>query len=127
MNLFVRLTPLRYLYPAFCFCAKIMKISKPENIVPDRITNIIFDWGGVITNIDYHRTVDAFSQLGHKSFDSFFTQHYQDELFKRYETGSATTSEIMDEISRENRPAHKPKRILQCMVCHVTGYAIDPD
>ena len=78
-----------------------MKILKPENIAPNRVTNIIFDWGGVITNINYHLTVKAFSDLGHKSFDNFFTQHYQDELFKRYETGKASTNEILTAVNLE--------------------------
>lgn len=49
--------------------------------------HIIFDLGGVILNIDYHKTIDAFKTLGDKEFDSLFTQANQTDLFDKYEKG----------------------------------------
>lgn len=51
------------------------------------VQNIIFDLGGVILNIDYHKTIDAFKLLGDKEFDSLFTQANQTDLFDKYEKG----------------------------------------
>lgn len=51
------------------------------------IKNIILDLGGVIINIDYHRTSEAFNELGISNFDDFYSQKEQISLFTDYETG----------------------------------------
>jgi len=56
--------------------------------------NIIFDLGGVLLNIDYHRTIKAFEQLGFKDFSSAYTQLAQSELFDRFERGEVTPDEF---------------------------------
>jgi len=78
-----------------------MKILNPATIDPTRITNIVFDWGGVITNIDYHATVGAFSKIGHPSFEKYFTHHYQDDFFKNFEKGLVKPEELIASISKE--------------------------
>jgi FMN phosphatase YigB (HAD superfamily) len=78
-----------------------MKILNPATIDPSKVTNIVFDWGGVITNIDYQATVEAFSKIGHKSFKDFFTHHHQHELFKRFEKGLIGPEEILAKIAHE--------------------------
>ncbi|MGB0932722.1 MAG: HAD family hydrolase [Lishizhenia sp.] len=52
-----------------------------------KVQNIIFDLGGVILNIDYHKTINAFKNLGDQEFDSLFTQANQTDLFDKYEKG----------------------------------------
>jgi putative hydrolase of the HAD superfamily len=76
-----------------------MKILNLNNINPKCISNIIFDWGGVITNIDYHATVEAFEKIGHKSFNDFFT-HYQDDLFKQFEKGIIESKDVFKAIRK---------------------------
>lgn len=51
------------------------------------IKNIIFDLGGVILNIDYHRTSRAFQELEIKEFDALYSQAQQSDLFDLLETG----------------------------------------
>ena len=38
---------------------------------------VIFDLGGVILNIDYHKTIAAFQNLGIKDFDSMYGKMQQ--------------------------------------------------
>ncbi len=38
---------------------------------------VIFDLGGVIINLDYQKTIDAFVKLGMKDFDAVYTQMNQ--------------------------------------------------
>lgn len=52
-----------------------------------KIKNIIFDLGGVILNIDYHLTINAFKALGIQNFDELYTQAKQSSLFDAIETG----------------------------------------
>ncbi len=57
----------------------------------ESIENIIFDLGGVILNIDYQLTENAFKSLGLKDFDSMYTQAAQSGLFDNYEKGDCST------------------------------------
>ncbi len=77
-----------------------MKILNPENIDFQCIQNIVFDWGGVITNIDHNKTIDAFKNLGLKNFDEYFTHTYQNKLFQNFEIGAITAPEIRKEIKK---------------------------
>ena len=49
--------------------------------------NIIFDLGGVLLDIDYQKTIDAFKNLGIENFEEMFSQFKADELFEKLETG----------------------------------------
>lgn len=66
---------------------------------------IIFDLGGVIINIDYHRTKNAFELLGIKNFDQLFSKASQSQLFDKLEKGEISDAEFYStirEISRLN-------------------------
>jgi glucose-1-phosphatase len=51
------------------------------------IKNIIFDLGGVIMNIDFKKTENAFAQLGFTDFKQYMTQFHITPFFEDYETG----------------------------------------
>lgn len=78
-----------------------MKILNPVHIDRERVTNIIFDWGGVITNIDYQATIHAFDKIGHKSFEKYFTHHHQDDFFKKLEKGMICPEDLYASIRDE--------------------------
>ncbi|MBN1988042.1 MAG: HAD family phosphatase [Bacteroidales bacterium] len=63
-----------------------------------QIRNIIFDLGGVILNIDYHLTINAFKDLGFQSFDQTFTQAAQVDLFDNLDTGTITPQQFRDGV-----------------------------
>ncbi len=90
--------------------AKIMKISKSVNIDFNIITTIIFDWGGVITNILPKATINAFTELGHKSFAKYFDAEFNDDLFLRFEKGQVRDEEIYARLRSEiGKPVPKEK------------------
>ena len=60
---------------------------------------IIFDLGGVLLNIDYHKTIQAFKKLGIKNFDEVYTQAQQSELFNRLETGMISEDTFFQDIN----------------------------
>lgn len=66
-----------------------------------QVKNIIFDLGGVILNIDYQKTIDAFKQLGIKNFDVLFTQAKQELLFDRYEKGEISSNEFISHLQNK--------------------------
>lgn len=62
------------------------------------VKNIIFDLGGVILNIDYKKTENAFRELGVSDFDRIYSQSRQTKLFDRFETGKISPEEFIDEL-----------------------------
>lgn len=64
------------------------------------IKNIIFDFGGVIYNIDFSRSIKAFQEIGISHFEELYTQAFQDHLFERLETDLISPAEFRDEIRK---------------------------
>lgn len=60
--------------------------------------NIIFDLGGVILNIDYRFTSQAFKNLGLHDFDEKYSQAKQSHLFDRLETGAVAPEQFRQEL-----------------------------
>ena len=67
------------------------------------IKNIIFDLGGVLLNIDYNKTSEAFKNLGIKNFDELFSQFKADELFEKLETGNITEDNFYQSIQKYSK------------------------
>ncbi|MFI5164572.1 MAG: HAD family hydrolase [Bacteroidia bacterium] len=64
------------------------------------VKNIIFDFGGVILNIDYKRTELAFAKLGLTDFAEIYSQATQKELFDVFEKGSITPADFRREVRK---------------------------
>lgn len=62
------------------------------------IKNIIFDLGGVIINIDYKKTLNAFAQLGANNIEEIYSQSKQDPLFNDYETGKISSAQFRKQL-----------------------------
>ena len=59
---------------------------------------IIFDFGGVLFDIDYQAPAQAFAKWGIANFDQLYSKASQSDIFDRLETGLATESELFDHI-----------------------------
>jgi glucose-1-phosphatase len=62
------------------------------------IKNIIFDYGGVILNIDYQLTVDAFKETGLENFNELYSKASQNRIFDKLETGKISPAAFRQEI-----------------------------
>lgn len=62
------------------------------------IKNILFDFGGVIYDIDFSKTSEAFKKLGFTNFDDSFSQYQADALFQQLETGAISPEEFYTKI-----------------------------
>lgn len=60
------------------------------------IKAIIFDFGGVILNIDFSKTSRAFRELGVKGFDDMYSQKNANPLFQHLEVGKLNEEEFYD-------------------------------
>lgn len=66
------------------------------------IKNIIFDLGGVILNIDYKLSQQAFEQLGVTDFEGMYSKCQQNDLFDRLETGKITAKNFIEELQNQS-------------------------
>jgi len=60
-----------------------------------KIKNIILDLGGVLLNINYQLTIDAFVKLGIEDFKSLYTQANQTDLFNQLEKGEISNADFI--------------------------------
>src|ERR1700688_350071 len=65
-----------------------------------KIEAIIFDLGGVILNIDYNLTRNAFEKVGIKNFHDMYSQASADDLFTKLETGRITEANFYSEFNK---------------------------
>ena len=68
--------------------------------IPSSIKNIIFDFGGVILNIDYKLTEIAFAKLGLTDFAGIYSQSTQKELFDIFEKGLISPGDFRKEVKK---------------------------
>jgi HAD superfamily hydrolase (TIGR01549 family) len=64
------------------------------------IKNIILDFGGVLLNIDYQLTEQAFIKLGCTNFKEIYSQAAQTDLFNKFETGAITETVFFEELKK---------------------------
>lgn len=69
----------------------------------DGIKNIIFDLGGVIIDLDFNRTRNAFIDLGFAEFDLLYSKSQQDGVFDAFDKGTVTPEEFRDHIRKHIR------------------------
>jgi HAD superfamily hydrolase (TIGR01509 family) len=74
---------------------------------------IIFDLGGVIIDIDYQKTIDAFVQLGMVDFNSIYSQASQQKLFSDYETGQISTQYFINQLIPFLKPGTSPNKVVE--------------
>ena len=60
--------------------------------------NIIFDFGGVIINIDFQRSIDSFKKLGAENFDQLYSKASQLGVFDELDRGNITPKVFVDQI-----------------------------
>ena len=83
------------------FCG--LKQNKKMELLHSELKNkhfdaIIFDFGAVIIDIDYHKTRDAFENQGITNFDELFSKAKQNSLFDNLEQGLISEHQFRDEL-----------------------------
>ena len=69
------------------------------------IKNIIFDLGGVLLDIDYHKTAKAFTDLGVQQFGSLYSQANANDLFEALETGTISEDDFYKTLQNYCHPS----------------------
>lgn len=93
----------------------------------DQIEAIIFDFGGVLINIDYHATITAFQSLGLKNFEELYSQASQSNIFNDLETGVITSDTFIHRLQQEYLHGVNKQQIIDAwnkMILEVPAYSI---
>lgn len=64
----------------------------------ERIEAVIFDFGGVLINLSYQKTIDAFVDLGINNFEELYSQANQENLFDDFETGKVSAQYFVNRL-----------------------------
>ncbi len=92
------------------------------------IKNIIFDLGGVIYDINYQNTIDAFADLGIIDPLQIYSQKGQSKIFDDFEVGALSESEFLTAIKREFPKKVQEEDIIaawNAMLCGLPDHRID--
>lgn len=73
---------------------------------------VIFDFGGVIINIDYQATIDAFLDMGIPNFDALYSQAAQSDLFDAIETGRISAQHFVNGLLELLPKGISPNRVV---------------
>lgn len=88
---------------------------------------VIFDFGGVLFEIDYNAPVRAFEALGMDSFKAAYSQAQQDEIFDLLETGKIPGEAFYDWISKylPNASRAELEDAWNCILLHLIPERVD--
>jgi len=89
---------------------------------------VIFDLGGVILNIDYNLTIEAFKKLGDEDFDEIFSQAKQSNLFDEFEMGNISAQHFINKLLPCLKPGTSPNAVVHAwteMILNVPKAKLD--
>lgn len=66
--------------------------------LPSEIDAIIFDFGGVLFDIDYSAPARAFKSLGVQNFEGLYSKANQNDLFDLLEVGTISNADFLEEL-----------------------------
>lgn len=72
-----------------------------KNKIAENITTVIFDLGGVLFDIDYKRTQEAFQKLGAiTDFNEVYSQQKQAGIFDEFEKGNISPAKFREGLRK---------------------------
>ena len=74
-----------------------------------KIKNIIFDFGGVIINIDYTKSINEFKKLGIKKSEHLYSKERQSNLFDLLEKGQISEDEFLTILKKLTKKKDEKK------------------
>lgn len=86
---------------------------------------VIFDLGGVVLDIDYHKTVEAFRDLGLKDFDVMYSQASQTGLFDQLETGLISSQSFVNQLKPYLPKGTSPNQIVHAWNAMILDFPLE--
>lgn len=94
----------------------------------EKFDAIIFDFGGVLINLNYQKTIDAFKQLGITHFEELYSQASQSNLFNDLETGKISSQFFINSLLHYLPKHTTPNKVVaawNAMILDVPDQTID--
>lgn len=63
------------------------------------VRNLIFDFGGVIIDIDFEKTISAFIKLGAENFGNLYSKATQSGIFDKLDKGNIKQDDFIETLS----------------------------
>jgi HAD superfamily hydrolase (TIGR01509 family) len=79
----------------------------------NNIKVILLDLGGVLINLNYQLTIEAFERLGLKDAPAFYSQANQTKLFDQYECGQISTQRFINELLNFLPARTSPNKVVE--------------
>lgn len=77
-----------------------MNILIPGPAPAPAIKNILFDFGGVICDLNMQLTYDRFKEMGMHHFNTAYSVSEQEDIFRSYERGDLSSGEFRDILKK---------------------------
>ncbi len=87
------------------------------------IRTIIFDFGGVVIDIDYVRTIRKFKEYGVKDFEKRFSKATQDEFFQHLERGEVSKRDFLTKMRLVSGNRLTDEQIISAWDALIIGYS----
>ena len=88
------------------------------------IRHIIFDLGGVLLNIDYQLTENAFIAAGVQNFPALYSQLQQSDLFDNWETGKISRPEFIAAMQQASKTTITEAQVLTAWNAMLLDYPV---
>jgi putative hydrolase of the HAD superfamily len=83
---------------------------------------ILFDLGGVLIDIDYQATENAFVRLGVDDFHEQYTQFQQNQLFDHFETGQISAQHFINKLVPITQKGTSPNEVVHAWNAMIGGF-----
>ena len=89
------------------------------------IKSVIFDLGGVIYAVDYHKTINGFKALGIDHFEEVYAKAGQSDLFNDFEEGKISRAIFVERIKNLSRKNMTSSQIVNAWNGMLLGFMPD--
>ncbi len=89
------------------------------------VRTIIFDFGGVVIDIDYVRTIKKFKKYGIEDFENRFSKAVQDDFFQKFERGEVSKREFLTKMRLISGGNLNDGQIISAWNALIVGYSHD--
>ena len=83
--------------------------------------NLILDLGGVILDINYQNTIDAFKAIGIEQAETLYSQQSQNPLFDLLEKGMISEGDFFSELRKLSKTDHSDDVLRKCWNAILVG------
>lgn len=87
-----------------------------------RISALLFDLGGVIVDLDYNKTIEAFETIGLEDAEHLYNQFNQSKIFDEFEIGSISGDEFISLLQEKIPQKVSQSKIKEAWNAMILGF-----